>query len=276
MTSQTAIGKIPVLMYHSISHTPNPRFKEFAVSPELFDQQMSYLFQRHYTPLTVTQLATAIREQTIRAGDKPIVLTFDDGYADFYAAAWPILKKYQFTATLYVTTGFVNGTSQWLESQGEANRPMLNWDQLGELAWTGIECGAHSHTHRQLDMLSKTLARFEVGESKRMLEDRLARPVSSFAYPYGYYTQTLERLVRHAGYSSACAVKYAMGSTTDDLFALPRLIVTGRTTLNDFAELLNGVRLPSAMKYYQVRSQVWRFVRRAITPLKHLSAGEYI
>lgn len=273
MIKQPGIARIPILMYHSISNSVNPRFREFAVSPAQFDKQMSYLFQHRYTPVTVTQLATLIRFGTLCVEDRPIVLTFDDGYADFYTHALPILKKYRFTATLYVTAGFVGSTSKWLQREGEANHPMLNWDQLTELASTGVECAAHSLTHVQLDRVSSAVACDEVVRSKRILEEHLPQPVSSFAYPYGYYTDAIERLVREVGYSSACAVKYATSSTTDDLFSLPRLMVTGNTNIDDFAELLNGVRLTSVMKFKQVRSQIWHLVRRTTIPIKDLSSG---
>ncbi|MGH7870054.1 MAG: polysaccharide deacetylase family protein [Candidatus Dormibacteraceae bacterium] len=86
--------------------------------------------------------------------EKTVVITFDDGFADFYREALPLLQNYRYTATLYVATGFVGGTSRWLGSCGEGDRPMLTWSTLREIAALGIEIGANTHTHPELDRLA--------------------------------------------------------------------------------------------------------------------------
>ena len=91
---------------------------------------------------------------------------------------------------------------------------MLTWDQLSEISANGIECGGHTHSHPQLDTLSPAEAFREIAQSKRLLEDHLGQNVLSFAYPFGYYTANTQRQVQEAGYTSACAVKYAMSSVT--------------------------------------------------------------
>ncbi len=254
--------KVPILMYHSISHDASPKFKPFAVSPELFAKHMAYLHEHGYTPITVTQFANALIQGGSALPERPVVLTFDDGFADFFTDALPVLERYSFTATLYVTTAFVNGTSCWLRREGEDQRPILTWDQLAEISMRGIECGGHGHYHHQLDILPHTKARDEIVHCKEILEDRLGRAVTSFAYPYGYHSTTTQRLVREAGYTSACAVKHAMSSTSTDPYALARLMVRADTDVDSFAALLTGHSLSViTMMYLRARTPAWQLAR---------------
>lgn len=260
---QTNEKKIPILMYHSISQFSGPKFKKFTAPVTLFAEHMTYLQQNGYTPITVTQFINARAQEGSVLPERPIVITFDDGFADFFTDAFPVLQRYGFTATLYIATGFINSTSRWLQREEETSRLMLTWDQLSEISIHGIECGGHSHYHRQLDILPNGEAYDEIVLCKRLLEDHLGHKVLSFAYPHGYHSVTTKRLVRKAGYTSACAVKYAMSSETSDPFALARLLVSTDTTVDDLATLLTQ-RSPSiaTAKYKQVRVPIWRLARR--------------
>ncbi len=263
-----ASGRVPILMYHSLSSYA--RYKKSTISPQFFDEQMGYLASHNYTPISVTQFAHSITAANSELPERPVVLTFDDGLADFYTIALPALRRYGFTASLYVVTAFVRGTSRWLEREGQVAQPMLDWDQLAEISESGIECGAHSHNHLPLDMLSEAAAREEIVRSRRILEERLDRQISSFAYPYGYYTSKVRRLVREAGYSSACAVRYASSSLADDPFALARLPVASDTKVEDFAALVTGAKPPVALTFWRIRSYVWRSLRRFVAPSAHI------
>jgi len=258
--------KTPILMYHSISCNASSKFRQFTVSPTSFAEQMAYLHQQAYTPITVTQYIRARSERGNVLPERPVVLTFDDGFADFFTVALPVLKEHDFAATLYISSKFIDGTSYWLRHEGETTRRMLTWKQLAEIAMSGIECGAHSHSHPQLDILSYNQARDEILESKRLLEDHLGREVLSFAYPFGYHSTQVRNLVREAGYTSACAVRHAMSSETDDPFSLARFMVRANCTMEEFAALLIGRSsspLTAAYKIYlRIRTPVWQFARR--------------
>jgi peptidoglycan/xylan/chitin deacetylase (PgdA/CDA1 family) len=223
---------------------------------------MAYLHKRQYTPMTVTQLAQTMTEGSLHLPDRPVVVTVDDGLADFYTGALPVLTQYGFPATLYVTTGFVGGTGRWLSRAGEGLRPMLTWSQIADVQASGIECGAHSRSHPQLDILAPAAARDEIVHCKSELEQQLGRQVATFAYPHGYYSASVRQLVQEAGYSSACAVKHAMSATTDDRFALARIIVTETVDLDGFGHVLAGRGLPVAPVRERVRARGWRVVRR--------------
>ena len=267
MTAPKARPRIPILMYHSISDQAQPRFRKYVVSPALFAEQLAYLQQRRYTTLTVSQYATAIR-MGAPLPQPVVVLTFDDGFADFYIEALPALNRYGFVATLYVPTAFVNDASRFLRREHETARPMLTWSQLLDVSARGIECGAHSHRHLQLDVLPTAVARDEIARCKQILEEKLSREVASFAYPYGYYRPAVTQLVRAAGYSSACAVRYHMSSPADDIFALSRLIVSADTSVRQFAELLAGRSPQLEPAYERGRAWVWRWARLGLHALK--------
>ena len=266
--------RVPILMYHSISQHATARFKRFAVSPSLFDKHLTHLRCNGYTPLTVTEYMHACtRGETLP--ERPVVLTFDDGFADFYDEALPLLKRHHFVATLYVTSGFVNGTSRWLQREGEAERAMLSWDQLKEVVAYGIECGAHSHNHRQLDMLPPQAAKMEIIQSKLLLEHHLGQEVRSFAYPFGYYSAYIKRQVKEAGFTSACAVRYRLNNANSDPFALARQMVADDTDIDALEALLTRDD-PSITRRIYTRAGVplWRWIRRDSALIARLLPGE--
>ncbi|HEY4389178.1 MAG TPA: polysaccharide deacetylase family protein [Ktedonobacteraceae bacterium] len=236
---------------------------------------MAYLSRHTYTPITVTQLANAYLQQDLMLPERPIVLTFDDGFADFFTDALPILQAYHFTATLYITTAFIDGTSRWLQHERETSRPMLSWQHVSEIAASGIECGAHTHTHPQLDTLTASRAKSEIEQSKKLLEDHLGQEVASFAYPYGYFTAHVRQQVREAGFRSACAVRHAMSTQNDNPFSLARLMVSGDMNLEGFAALIAGYTTSAAsalyMLYARARTPLWQLIRRNVATIKRYS-----
>lgn len=261
---------IPIFMYHSISTPASSGFKDCTVSQEVFDEHLSYLEQCHYTSVTVTQLAKAMAKGGSGLPPRPVILTFDDGYADFYTAALPALQRHGFTATLYIATAFIGSTSHWLQYSNERLRPMLTTSQLAEISACGIECGAHSHTHPPLDMLPLSVARDEIIRSKDLLENCLGMPVLSFAYPFGYYSNSVQQVVQAAGYTSACAVKLAMSSLYDNPYALARLAVRPHTGVSAIATALSTGRGPlvaDPVKHARIR--VRHSVRRIYRTLWH-------
>jgi peptidoglycan/xylan/chitin deacetylase (PgdA/CDA1 family) len=256
-------SSVPILMYHSISTSTNPLFKRWAVPVEMFDEHLSYLSQNQYTPITITDLVLARSNTGAALPDRPVVLTFDDAYLDFYASAFPVLARHGFVATLYVPTAYVSGTSGWLREEGETLRPMATWTQLAEMSEAGIECGGHSHAHMQMDAVPLAIADADIRTCKAVLEDHLGRETRSFAYPHGWTTNAVKRLVRSAGFTSACAVKNMLSSRLDDPFELARLVVTGDMDTADIAQLLTRRVTPLEETLRNVARPVWRLVPRS-------------
>jgi len=193
--------------------------------------------------LTVSELVRLRRTGAVP--QRTVVLTFDDGFADFLHHAMPALHASGMTATLYIPTGLLGGEFCGL--------PTLDWGALAVIRDAGFEIGGHSVLHPALDRLSPERALDEVRGCKHALEDRLGIAVDSFAYPFGFYTAQIRQTVIMAGYASACAVGYDFSANHDDPFALRRMIVTQNDKRVD--------RLSHTAFLYRLRSRGWRSVR---------------
>ncbi|HEX2073571.1 MAG TPA: polysaccharide deacetylase family protein [Geodermatophilus sp.] len=226
---------VPVLMYHSVAVDPDRATHRLSVHPRMFEAQLDFLGERGFTPMTFSGLGAALRDGSALP-ERPVVLTFDDGYADFHREALPLLAARGWPATVFVTTG-------WLaDAEDRAGHPldeMLTWGQVAEVASAGIEIGAHSHSHPQLDQLPAAALAAELRDSRAYLEDRLGRRVSTLAYPFGYSSPRVRRDVAAAGYDFAAAVRNTrVRPSSTDLRAVPRLTVRRATTLEVFARIL--------------------------------------
>jgi peptidoglycan/xylan/chitin deacetylase (PgdA/CDA1 family) len=253
---------IPV--YHSVSDVATPPYRPFSITPERFAQHLAFLRREGYRGVTISQLVAQADSLTTaeKSAEKIIALTFDDGLADFYSGALPILQEYGFPATLYVVGGRVCQTSDWLANVGEGHRPMLDWEQLREIAAAGVEIGAHSLSHPELDTLPGARAAQEIRESHLLLEDRLGLAIRSFAYPYGYHGGQVRAQVIAAGYASACAVKNKRCVLSLDKFSLARMTVLHNHTAETLAGWLQPDGLPSDNGRITPQTRMWRVYRK--------------
>jgi len=184
---------LPILMYHHIAEPPaqvGGFVAQLYVRPQAFAEQMAYLRKAGYHLVTAGELAGVLLGER-GLPKKPAVLTFDDGYEDFYANAWPVLQQYGFKATLFVSTNAVGTPGH------------LTWDQLRELRDAGMEVAAHGVTHRSLTRMSLEAAQRELADSKRTIETRIGAPVRVFSYPTGAYNADVVFAVAAAGYDAA-------------------------------------------------------------------------
>lgn len=255
------VQTIPILMYHSVSTISSTDFRRYAVSPDAFKEQMQYLKTNGYTALTVSKYVDALQSGNSGLPNNPVVITFDDGFEDFYTTVYPILKYYQMPATLYLSTAYIGGTSEWLRMEGEGQRRILSWEQITSFDAALVEIGGHSHTHPKMDSLQSEEIKHEMVWCKQEIENNLGRECRSFAYPFGFYNSECQRQLRAAGYQSACAVRYQQSIMGEDRFALSRLIVPSDATLNEFRALLSGIG-QSNSQYVRLRSKVWRWLRK--------------
>lgn len=252
---------IPILLYHSVNDDPPPGFKPWAVSRALFEAHLDKLIELNVVGLSIAQLMELIRTGS-PVPKRVAVLTFDDGFADFAANAWPLLKARGLPATLYVTAGALGGRSKWLEPIGAGQLPMLGQAEILALALNGVEIGAHSMTHPQLDCIGREQARNEIIESKLVLETILGRPVDSFAYPHGYHDRAIKKMVADAGYTSAAAVRNALSHSQDDRYALARFTVMSDCTVEQLEGVLDGSLASRAKPEERWQTIAWRQVRR--------------
>lgn len=186
--------KIPILLYHYVEYVKDPKDtirQSLNIVPFIFEEQVKTLKQNGFTFLTTSDLADALDgKKTLPI--KSVVLTFDDGYQDFYTDVFPILKKYQAKAVVFVVPNF-------LDKQNN-----LSIEQLKELSNSSlIEIGAHTMNHLYLSGLSSIIVKNEVEESKKFIEKIIGKPVVSFAYPYGAFDNETIDIVKKAGFTSA-------------------------------------------------------------------------
>jgi peptidoglycan/xylan/chitin deacetylase (PgdA/CDA1 family)/GT2 family glycosyltransferase len=249
---------VPILTYHSIADDPPEPIRRWSTPPATLRQHLAALRDLGIDGLTVTQLLECFRgERALPA--RPVVLTFDDGYEDFLLHALPALSDEGFSATLYASTGLLR------DERSAAARPgrMLDWRQLAEVAAAGIEIGAHGHTHRELDTLSRSEARWEVDHPRERLQHELGQPVPTFAYPYGYSTRSVRAAVREAGYEAACGVKGAYSHADDDPWALSRILVERDLDAPGLTRLVTERVRPVGRRGDRPQAVAWRAYRRA-------------
>jgi peptidoglycan/xylan/chitin deacetylase (PgdA/CDA1 family) len=209
--------------------------------------------------MTVSELRDALCGQR-RLPSRPVVLTFDDGFADFAEAA-AAMASHNISSTQYITTGALRGRGPRPVDMAIPPAPMLDWSQLAELSENKVEIGAHTHTHPQLDTLRPAAALDEIQRCKHLLEDELGHEVTSFAYPHGLHSARVRRSVEAAGYTSACGVMNAFSSDSDAVFALARLTVRATTSPEQMAAWLAGCDAPVAPFSERLRTKVWRTYR---------------
>ena len=224
-----------------------PQFAPWVLKPQRFREQLRSLAEAGLHTLTVSDLVR--RRAAGQTTDHGVVLTFDDGFADFQRNAMPTMQEFGMTGTLYVITGMVGSEFRSL--------PLLDWPDLAEIRDNEIEIGGHTVSHPPLDRLAPARAMDEVSDCKKQLEDRLGAAVRSFAYPFGFYTRQTRQAVIDAGYTSACAVGYRFSPPDDDPFALRRMIVRERDR--------HPNRQPPTAAYYRLRSSGFALLRRTLT-----------
>jgi peptidoglycan/xylan/chitin deacetylase (PgdA/CDA1 family) len=251
---------VPVLMYHEIADAAATSSR-LAVSPDVFADQVAYLHDAGFTTITAGALAAILADGVGELPERPVVLTFDDGYGDFHTNALPVIKAREYTATLFQTTA-------WIGKEGEKKR-MLNWRELAEIEQAGIEIGAHTVKHPQLDQLPENLMREELYASKSDLEDNLGLKVPGLAYPFGYSNARVRQVARELGYDYAYAVNNALTTATADKFAFPRLTVQRATTMDEFGKMVHG-QDTMTLRRDRVLTAGFTVVRRAKSTMRVL------
>lgn len=207
---------VPILMYHSVNPQAKPQ-KRMEISPETFQRQMGFLKRHHYNVVTLKTIADLIRDRK-KIPPKTLAITFDDGYKDNYTYAFPILKKYNFPATIFIIINEV----------GRPEDDRLSWDEIKVMQGSGIiTFGSHTLSHAYLPEISSDQElKFEIFDSKRMLEEQLGREVSIFSYPGGRFNTKIKQFVRDAGYKVAVATNPGKRFPNNDIFVLKRLRIS--------------------------------------------------
>jgi len=218
--------RVPILMYHYVRVNPNVNDRlgySLSVTPSDFDAQMDWLRANGYHTVTMQDLYAYLeKERGLPA--KPVVLTFDDGYLDFYTTALPILRSHDFTAVSYVVSEFVN----WPHYMSAA--------QIKAAQDAGIEIGSHTVSHVDLTRLSNASLQYQLTASKAALEAMLGRPVVSFCYPSGRFGSREAAAVAAAGYEDATTTMGGSWHSLADRYIWTRVRVSGGETLAQYAD----------------------------------------
>ncbi len=244
MSKPNFLTHFSILVYHQIGRGNNLDY--LILDKSLFTEQMHFI-TKHYRPFSLEDLLQTIR-RTGAIPPKSIVVTFDDGYANTYSEAFPILQKYKIPATLFITTGFIENS---VRSPYAAK--MMSWKMVKEMHKSGIEIGSHTLTHPNLRNCGAKKAAYEMTESKKQIEQKIQAPVKTLAYPYGSsraFSETTQSLAKKAGYLGACTTVSGQNERTTNPFALRRISLA-KSQIRFFAlqvsELTKGNLPPEEM-----------------------------
>jgi peptidoglycan/xylan/chitin deacetylase (PgdA/CDA1 family) len=217
--------KVPVFMYHSISNKPG---NNLCVPPELFEKQLQEILDLGFTPITASEYYQAMANHA-PLPKNPILLTFDDGYADNYTQLFPILKKYNVKGIVFPITGLVN-----------ENPNFLSTTQMKEMEQSGlVEFGSHTKNHTYLATVDLKKVNYELVESKRFLEESLGKPIRIFCYPYGDYSPAVIEEVKKIGYLIAFTIEEGGATFFNQEYSLDRHYITPHTSLSFLKEYIS-------------------------------------
>ena len=224
--------KVSVLMYHKVSPGKKEKYR---ISPEKFASQMEHLSKKGYQTISPDELLEFVNPTpACRSGvkerkvfpEKPVLLTFDDGYKDNFTYAYPILKKYKFIATIFLVTQYIGKKDEWSKAEEE----ILSWEEIEEMKREGFSFGSHTHTHPNLLGIPRDKVLSEIRDSKQILEERLEESIKFFAYPYGKFNSQIEEMIKEAGYLGAFSTLPGKNGRNENPFLLRRILIRGYDT----------------------------------------------
>lgn len=222
-----------VLNYHSIpDEFDDGDFYQMTTPKDIFSEQMRFLYENKYSVISCGELVEKItNSQPIEP--KTVAITFDDGFKDNITNAFPILERYKFNATIFLTTGLIGRDAE-----------QLNWDDISYLSKTSVfSFGAHSLTHKKLAGLDKSELEKEIGMPKIILEQVLKKPVDIFAYPFGCYgsfDKNSNDMLKFKGYKAAFTTIIGCNTVNTDPYALKRTRISWFDDKKEFAKEMIG------------------------------------
>jgi len=231
---------VPILAYHKI----NNRF-EWGINTvpiPAFERQVKYLSEHNFYSATLDQYVN--NDFEIDSNRRPIIITFDDADESVYHHAFPILKAYEFTATIFVISDFVGRANTWDANLGGVYSRHLSWEHIIELLNAGWEIGSHTATHRDLSGISEAEAMKELGSSRELIEQKVSSPIRFISYPFNRFNDKIISFAKQVGYIGGCALsKNNRLNGSPGKFNIPRHGVYSIDTLYWFKKKLSNSKV---------------------------------
>jgi len=242
------------LLYHHVGPYRPGIYPELSIAPSLFERQIAWLARHGYTGIRPAQWLAWLQTGAALP-KKPVLLTFDDAYADIAEFALPTLRRYGFSASVFIVSAYVGATNTWDELQGYAQLPLMTAAQIREWAMQDIEFGAHSRTHAHLPQLNDDALADEIVGSRDELANLLGTSITSFAYPFGEYSDAARKIVA-ANYRLGFSCLGGFNRATTDPFLLRRIYLKSHHSMPVFAlimrmggmQRLEGLRIRLALR----------------------------
>ena len=233
---------VPILVYHRFAPTPQ---NLYTVSLQEFEGQMRYLKENGYQVIPLKTLVDFYLGKGSPPPPRAVVITIDDGHTSVYSYAFPILKKYGYSATLFIYPCCIGRVSY-----------ALTWEQIRELADQGLEIGSHTRYHPNFKLERRRLKPQEYEElvekemtsSKKILEEKLGRSIRYLSYPFGVHDEVLEKKAFEAGYQAMLTIVRRGCDQNSNRGALPRFLIEPHTSVRSFSSLLSPQPSPGELK----------------------------
>lgn len=245
-THRAGDAPISILMYHSVSNARETEAHPYFwvnTTPERFEEQMRFLKENGYDVISLAGAAGRLLDghPEKNAPAPAVVITFDDGFRDFYLNAFPVLQEHGFPSTVFLPTAYIGDQGRRMEGKEH-----LSWQEVAELHRLGVSFGSHTVNHPQLKDLKWDDIEFEIRRSREMMESGIGAPVESFSYPYAFpeedqeLTMRLARTLASCGYRYGVSTRIGRASGDDPIYFLKRLPVNSRDDLAFFKAKLDG------------------------------------
>ncbi|WP_339015402.1 polysaccharide deacetylase family protein [Fusobacterium animalis] len=232
--------EVPVIMYHRVINNPeNEGVYGTYIYEDMFKKHLQYLKDKNYTVITFKDLDKIGWRNRFEKDKKYIFITFDDGYKDNYELAFPILKEFNFKATIFLMGSLTY--NEWdVKAGGEKEFPLMSVEMIKEMQDYGIEFGAHTFNHPKLNTLSNEEIEYQIVDVKKPLEEKIGKEIITFAYPYGILNDYAKEMAKKAGYTFALATDSGSVCLSDDLYQIRRIAIFPNTNLFSFKRKVAG------------------------------------
>jgi len=234
-TKSPAALRLPILMYHEVAkpervgQIAQKTQRSFIMAVQQFETQMHWLVDHGFSAISLTELLQ-IQSGTrpLRPAEKPVVITFDDGFVGNYFHAFPILRRLDLTATIFIIVNRI----------GEPF--YMTWQQMEEMAGNGIDIQSHTMTHALLGQATRGQLIYELRESKREIENKIGKPVHFISMPHGSCHKDFKKVAADYGYLGGCTSEIAYAGAHSSPFALPRISVNSQYNLATFRSIVQS------------------------------------